>query len=69
MTLSLFIKLLLFLVFIPLAYGATWSSQRWLSPGNPLRRYVERNGKEKVARHMLFTLYVAGGIVLTILYT
>jgi hypothetical protein len=69
MTLSIFIKLLLFLVFIPLAYAATWGAQRWLAPGNPLRKYVERNGKEKVARHILLTLYVAGGVALTILYS
>lgn len=69
MTPSLLFKLLLILLFIPLAYVIAWAAQRWLPTDNWLHKYLVRNGKEKVARILLFAFYAIGGIVLTIVYS
>ncbi len=69
MTPSLLVKLLLILLFIPLAYGIAWAAQRWLPADNWLHKYLARNGKEKFARILLFAFYAIGGVVLTIVYS
>ena len=69
MTLSLLVKLLLVLVYVPIAYAATWAAQRYLPPNNLVRQFLERHGVHKVARYSLFALYAVGGIVLTVLYS
>jgi hypothetical protein len=69
MTLPLFIKLLLILLFIPTAYGLTWGARRYLPVGNPLRAALERHGVEKSSRFLLFAVYAVGGVILTLVYS
>jgi hypothetical protein len=69
MTISLLVKLLLVLVFVPIAYGATWAAQRHLPTNHSVRLFLERHGVKKVARYSLFALYALGGILLTVIYS
>jgi hypothetical protein len=69
MTLSLLIKLLLFFIFIPIVYAATWAAKRWLPQDSMIRVFLLRHGVDKVARYALFAVYALSGIVLTIMYS
>jgi hypothetical protein len=69
MTNGLVVKLLFVFLFIPLVYGATWATRRWLPPENYLRMSLERHGTEKVARYVLFAVYALGGTLLAVIYS
>ena len=69
MTLSIFVKLLLLFLFVPLAYGATWAAKSWLPQESFVRAFLERNGIMRVAGYVLFATYTIGGALLTVMYS
>ena len=64
-----YVKLILIVFFIPVAFGLTWLAKRQLKEENSLRLFIERRGVYKVAQYLLFGIYALGGIVLTVLYS
>ncbi|WP_200232048.1 hypothetical protein [Rubrivivax gelatinosus] len=68
MTQSLFLKLILILAVLPIAYSLKVAATRWLPESNPARRWLEQQGSMRLAMCAILAIWAFGGFALVVVY-